>query len=558
MNQNKKRIRVSDVLAKKGSGKKITMLTAYDATMARLLDRSGVDMLLVGDSLGTVILGYETTLPVTIEAMIHHSRAVSNGAERALVVADMPFLTYQASVTEAVHNAGRLLQEGGAAAVKLEGGLPVVDTVRRLVDIGIPVMGHLGLTPQSVHLLGGYRTVGKIQEEADAIMAGAQALEQAGAFALVLELVPYRVAEAVTAELKIPTIGIGAGPACDGQVLVSYDAFRYVRASVREAIRQTRRSAHGSRPGICCRSGARTISGTRTHRLRLWARAMKPRLIPLIKDLGDAMADLKRANRTVGFVPTMGALHAGHGALIDRAKRECDAAVVSVFVNPTQFNQRDDYDRYPRDLETDFEFCKGRQVEIVFAPDAEEMYPQPGHTIVEVNGVSDGLCGEFRPGHFRGVATVVLKLLNIVQPDKAYFGEKDAQQLAVISRMVTDLNFPVQIVGVPTVREPDGLAMSSRNACLHPEERRVAPVLYHALEAVEKEIAAGCSDPGKAKQAGLTILRTEPRIRPEYFEIVDPDEMSPVARIAGPVRIVAAVWLGSTRLIDNLLAAPGC
>ncbi len=238
MDQTQTRIRISHILAKKQSGKKITMLTAYDATMARLLDRSGVDMLLVGDSLGTVILGYETTLPVTLEAMIHHSRAVSNGAQRALVVADMPFLTYQASVTEAVHNAGRLLQEGGAAAVKLEGGLPIADTVRRLVDVGIPVMGHLGLTPQSVHLLGGYRAVGKVQDEADGIMQGARALEQAGAFALVLEMVPNSVAEAVTAALKIPTIGIGAGPACDGQVLVSYDAFGLFDSFVPRFVKQ--------------------------------------------------------------------------------------------------------------------------------------------------------------------------------------------------------------------------------------------------------------------------------------------------------------------------------
>ena len=214
------------------------MLTAYDASMARLLDRSGVDILLVGDSLGTVILGYETTLPVTLDAMIHHSKAVSNGAERALVVADMPFLTYQASVTAAVHNAGRLLQEGGVSAVKLEGGVPIADTVRRLVDVGIPVMGHVGLTPQSVHLLGGYRAVGKVQKEADQIMEGARALEQAGAFAVVLELVPDSVAEALTAELKIPTIGIGAGAACDGQVLVSYDAFGLFEKFVPRFVKQ--------------------------------------------------------------------------------------------------------------------------------------------------------------------------------------------------------------------------------------------------------------------------------------------------------------------------------
>lgn len=201
------------------------MLAAYDATMARLLDRAGIDALLVGDSLGTVILGYDTTLPVTLDVMIHHSRAVSNGAKRALVIADMPFLTYQVSVSETARNAGRLIQEGGAAAVKLEGGAAVADTVRRLVEIGIPVMGHVGLTPQSVHRLGGYRAVGKTPREASEIIEDARALERAGAFAVVLESIPDAVAAAITAELKIPTIGIGAGPACDGQVLVSYDAF---------------------------------------------------------------------------------------------------------------------------------------------------------------------------------------------------------------------------------------------------------------------------------------------------------------------------------------------
>ena len=209
----------------KQRGKKITMLTAYDATMARLLDQAGVDILLVGDSLGTVIMGCETTLPVTLDAMVHHTRAVTNGAKRALVVADLPFLTYQTSIRDAIRNAGRLLQQGGAAAVKLEGGLHMIDTVRRLVDIGIPVMGHLGLTPQSVHQLGGFRAVGKQQREADQIHEGARALEQAGAFAIVLEVVPENLAAQVSAELSIPTIGIGAGPGCDGQVLVSYDAF---------------------------------------------------------------------------------------------------------------------------------------------------------------------------------------------------------------------------------------------------------------------------------------------------------------------------------------------
>jgi len=217
------RTRVPDFKTMKRRARKITMLTAYDATMARLFDRAGVDALLVGDSLGMVVLGHETTLPVTLEAMIHHTAAVSRGTTRALVVADMPFLTYQVTVSEAVRNAGRLLQEGGAAAVKIEGGRPMVDVVRRLVDVGIPVMGHVGLLPQSVHKVGGYARQGTEPQQADAIIADAAALEDAGAFAIVLESMPAELARTITARLGIPTIGIGAGPDCDGQVLVSYD-----------------------------------------------------------------------------------------------------------------------------------------------------------------------------------------------------------------------------------------------------------------------------------------------------------------------------------------------
>jgi 3-methyl-2-oxobutanoate hydroxymethyltransferase len=217
-----KHVRVTDFRQMKRRAEKITMLTAYDATMARLLDRAGIDALLVGDSLGMVMLGYETTLPVTLDAMIHHTRAVSRGAERALVVADMPFLTFQITVAEAVRNAGRLLQEGGAEAVKIEGGRPVLDVVRRLVDVGIPVMGHLGVLPQSVHQMG-YAKRGVSPQDSDAILADAVALEQAGAFSIVLESVPPELARSVTTEVGVPTIGIGAGPDCDGQILVSYD-----------------------------------------------------------------------------------------------------------------------------------------------------------------------------------------------------------------------------------------------------------------------------------------------------------------------------------------------
>jgi 3-methyl-2-oxobutanoate hydroxymethyltransferase len=218
----RQRVRVPDLRAKKGRGERIAMLTAYDATMARLFDRSGVDALLVGDSLGTVILGQDQ-LSVTLDAMIHHTRAVARGASRALVIADMPFLTYQVSVPEAVRNAGRLLQEGGAAAVKLEGGRPMLDVVSRLTEIGIPVMGHIGLLPQSVHQVGGYGTQATAPPDAAALVDDAVALEGAGAFAVVLEAIPPELARQVTSRVSIPTIGIGAGADCDGQILVSYD-----------------------------------------------------------------------------------------------------------------------------------------------------------------------------------------------------------------------------------------------------------------------------------------------------------------------------------------------
>jgi 3-methyl-2-oxobutanoate hydroxymethyltransferase len=231
-------MRIPELLRIKQRGQKITMLTAYDATMARLLDRAGIDILLVGDSLGMVIMGHNSTLPVTMDVMVHHTRAVANGTERALIVTDMPFLSFQTGPKKAIRNAGRLLQEGGAAAVKLEGGAVVAPTVRRIVETGIPVMGHLGLTPQSVHQLGGFRAVGKTKQEADIILEDARLLQDAGAFAVVLESIPTELAAQVTAELKIPTIGIGAGPYCDGQVLVGYDAFGLFDEFVPRFVRQ--------------------------------------------------------------------------------------------------------------------------------------------------------------------------------------------------------------------------------------------------------------------------------------------------------------------------------
>jgi 3-methyl-2-oxobutanoate hydroxymethyltransferase len=223
MTAGSKKVRAPDLAVMKQRGQRIVMLTAYDATMAKIFDKAGIDVLLVGDSLGQVILGLDTTVPVTLDAVIHHTRAVTRSSQRALVVADMPFLSYQVSAAQAMRNAARLFQEGGTSAVKLEGGREIADTVRKLTRAGLPVMGHLGLTPQHVHRLGGMRQQARNDDAIQQLLEDALALEDAGAFALVLEAIPARVAQTLTLKLRIPTIGIGAGPDCDGQVLVSYD-----------------------------------------------------------------------------------------------------------------------------------------------------------------------------------------------------------------------------------------------------------------------------------------------------------------------------------------------
>ena len=238
MDEPKTRVRVPALKEKKLRGEKITVLTAYDCTMAGLIDRAGIDVLLVGDSLGMVVLGHEDTLSVTLDTMVEHTSAVARGARHALVVSDMPFLSYQVDLGEAVRNAGRLIQ-GGAAAVKIEGGSSIIiDVARRLVAIGIPVMGHLGLTPQSVHQLGGFRPQAQTSESADQLLREAKSLEEAGVFSIVLESIPSELAKRVTAELAVPTIGIGAGPHCDGQVLVSYDTFGLFQGSVPPFVKQ--------------------------------------------------------------------------------------------------------------------------------------------------------------------------------------------------------------------------------------------------------------------------------------------------------------------------------
>jgi pantoate--beta-alanine ligase len=279
-------------------------------------------------------------------------------------------------------------------------------------------------------------------------------------------------------------------------------------------------------------------------------------IFPSIAGLREAVAEARAESKLVGVVPTMGALHEGHLELIRRARAENDFVVVTIFVNPIQFNRKEDLDRYPRDLDADVKLCERARADVVFAPSVSEMYPavHPNdvQTSIEVTGVSDELEGRFRPGHFKGVATVVAKLFNIVAADRAYFGEKDAQQLAVIQKMVRDLNFAVQIVPVPTVREPDGLAMSSRNRLLTPENRLVAPALYRALASARDVLKAGMS-PNDAIEAGLATLKSTPQFRIEYLEVADAATMQSVDRIKAPVRILTAAWLGQVRLIDNVL-----
>lgn len=259
----------------------------------------------------------------------------------------------------------------------------------------------------------------------------------------------------------------------------------------------------------------------------------------------------RREGRSVGLVPTMGALHEGHLSLMRRSVADNDHTVVSLFVNPTQFGPQEDLAKYPRDLNGDARRTQEVGVGLLFAPEAETMYPAGACTWVTVDNLTTGLCGAARPGHFRGVATIVCKLLNIVQPDRAYFGQKDYQQLQVIRRMVRDLDIPVEISGLPTVREADGLALSSRNAYLTPEQRAAAPRLYQALQA-GAEVARAGGTGAQAVARVREILATEPLLQPQYLEAVDPEELTDKSGAGKPLVLAAAVYCGATRLIDNI------
>ncbi len=292
---------------------------------------------------------------------------------------------------------------------------------------------------------------------------------------------------------------------------------------------------------------------------------MDPALHPLptVETIAEVRAAVRTARvqkKLIGFVPTMGALHDGHAALIEACRKEAGFVVVSIFVNPTQFGPDEDFDRYPRTPEADLALCAEAGADVVFQPGVERMYPTgPSATFVEVPGLSSALEGAARPGHFRGVATVVLKLLNIVGPDVAHFGEKDYQQLLVIRRLVADLNVPVEIHGVPTVREPDGLALSSRNRYLDADDRRAAAVLWRALQEATTAVAAGEREADRVRQILRTAVESEGRTRLEYAEVADAATLEPLAILepGRPARALLAARVGPARLIDNAALPTG-
>jgi 3-methyl-2-oxobutanoate hydroxymethyltransferase len=618
----------------------ISMITAYDYPSARLADAAGVDVLLVGDSVGMVVLGREDTTDVTMDEMVHHCRAASRGTAHALLLGDLPF---GACITplEAARNGVRLVKEGRVDAVKLEGGERVTPHVRALVDAGVAVCGHIGLTPQSYSQLGGYRVQGKTAEHACSLLREAQALEQAGCFGIVLEMVPTPVAEAITARLSIPTFGIGAGHATSGQVQVFHDVLglydklapRFARRfgsfegpmvdalkgfaqaidtrafpqadhafSMDDAeltkFRQALDAQTATQPAAAAppvdQSGPKRASASSMEQATSVRHApAEPALLsnglgelnglaaavhvsnehatssPVVVRTVAEWRGLQRAGalprRGVGLVPTMGALHDGHLSLVRQAHRENDAVAVSLFVNPTQFAPSDDLATYPRPWEADLAKLADQGVGYVFAPTAEEMYPPtrskrlaPYVDLVDVE-TSTAEGGAWRC-FFRGVSTVVTKLLHITQPRSVYFGQKDGMQCMVVRRLIEDLNFDTRLVVCDTVREADGLAMSSRNAYLSPVQRTAAPAVYAALLALESSFARGERSVGALRAEAADVIAAEPLMHLDYLSLASAldgrelgEEGEHILAEGEPTLASIAVNLGTTRLIDNVV-----
>lgn len=546
----------------KRSGQPITAITSYDFPTTKAIDEAGVEMILVGDSVGMAVLGYETTTRVSMADMTHHVKAVAQAKPRAPIVGDMPFLSYGINIADTIRNANELLL-AGAQAVKLEGGKRIAADVRALVENGIPVVGHIGLSPQKILQLGSYRVTGSTQEEADTVREDAKILDELGVAAIVLECVPEKLAAEITKSVQAPTIGIGAGRYTDGQILVIHDILGLVEPGmpVQRFVRRFSSMYEKVVSAVNRYAGAvrrREFPAAKNVYSAVEAgAAAAPARTPIragtIPELRAALAG-RNEDGLLGFVPTMGALHAGHVSLVERARADCSTVVASIYVNPTQFAPTEDLAKYPRDLEGDIAKLAAAGCDIVFFPDNASMYPDGEMTRVTVNGsITEGLCGRSRPGHFTGVATIVLKLLNLVRPDRAYFGEKDAQQLRVIRRMAADLFLETEIVGCPIVRESDGLAMSSRNVYLSPEERKIAPELYRILQEAKNLIESGERSPAAIEEFMTRRIEKATGAAVDYASAVAGASLDRPARLTGDILLLVAARFGGARLIDNLL-----
>jgi pantoate--beta-alanine ligase len=276
-------------------------------------------------------------------------------------------------------------------------------------------------------------------------------------------------------------------------------------------------------------------------------------IVETIADLRNSVADMRRSGKSIGFVPTMGYLHEGHASLLVQAKAECDETVLSIFVNPLQFGPNEDFERYPRNIEHDMEIARQCNISLVFCPSVSEMYPDKIKTIVSVSGLTERLCGASRPGHFDGVATVVLKLLNQVQPDKIYMGLKDYQQVLVVTQMVRDLNMPVEVIPCPIVRESDGLAKSSRNVYLSPQERQSALILYNTLQRLAQQVEQGERDVNLLRNLAVSSITAKSLVRIDYVEILESRTLLPIDLPTEQILVAFAVFVGKTRLIDNII-----
>ncbi len=548
----RRKLTVPAIAAMKVNGSKIAMITAYDATFAAIVDAAGVDMILVGDSVATVVQGEHTTIPVTLDEMAYHVRMVARAGTAALVIGDLPFGSYQVDPRQAVASAVRLVK-AGAAAVKLEGGVVMADTIAAITRVDIPVVGHIGLTPQSYHRMGGHRVQGRQAGHdaggRDRLLDDAVAIEQAGAFALVIEGVPARPGGRDHGEGVDPDDRHRRRARLRRPGARAARRARAVRAPthVRQAVRRPAHSVDRGHRGVRRAGPGRHVARRRA-------------LVPLSPPMdvlttpatmhGVVGGPPRGRRRASGFVPTMGALHDGHLSLVDIAAAHTDDVVVSIFVNPLQFDAATDFDAYPRPIDDDVAHCRKVGVDAVYAPTGGAMYPAGFETHVEPGPLADVMEGAHRPGHFRGVTTVVTKLFGAVRPDVAVFGEKDFQQLAVIRRMTCDLDLGIEIIGAPIVRDPDGLAMSSRNVRLSTAEREAAVCVPRALDVAVAAAADGASRED-AIAAAAAVIAAAPSARLEYVEVFDPYTLQPVGRPGPGTRVALAVWFGDVRLIDN-------